>query len=96
MRDNSTLASHQSAVLGLLRALGARHREVIAQFLRQATVICIAGARLGLVFGGVLAYLTATFAGGQVARVPLSILLSAGFCAVVCFGSGVYPARQAA
>ena len=82
--------------IGLLRALGARRRDVIAQFLREATVICIAGALLGLVFGGVLAYLIATFAGWQVAWAPLPILLSAGFCAVVGLGFGVYPARQAA
>jgi len=82
--------------IGLLRALGARRRDVIAQFLREATVICIAGAVLGLVFGGVLAYLIATFAGWQVAWAPLPILLSAGFCAVVGLGFGVYPARQAA
>lgn len=41
--------------------------DVTAQFLREATVICIAGAQLGLVFGGVLAYLITTFAGWQVA-----------------------------
>jgi putative ABC transport system permease protein len=44
----------------------------------------------------VLAYLIATFAGWQVAWAPLPILLSAGFCAVVGLGFGVYPARQAA
>ena len=42
--------------IGLLRALGARRRDVIAQFLREATVICIAGALLGLLFGGVLVF----------------------------------------
>jgi putative ABC transport system permease protein len=82
--------------IGLLRALGARRRDVIAQFLREASVICISGALLGLVFGGVLAYLIATFAGWQVAWAPLPILLSAAFCALVGLAFGVYPARQAA
>ena len=82
--------------IGLLRALGARRRDVIAQFLREATVICVTGALLGLLFGAVLAYLIAAFAGWQVAWAPIPILLSAAFCALVGLAFGVYPARQAA
>ncbi|WP_407353569.1 ABC transporter permease [Luteimonas sp. R10] len=82
--------------IGLLRALGARRRDVIAQFLREASVICIAGALLGLAFGAVLAYLIAAFAGWQVAWAPVPILVSVAFCALVGLAFGVYPARQAA
>ncbi|HET8819165.1 MAG TPA: ABC transporter permease [Xanthomonadaceae bacterium] len=82
--------------IGLLRAIGARRRDVIAQFLREALVICVAGALLGLVFGGLLAYLIAAFAGWQVAWAPVPIILSVAFCALVGLGFGVYPARQAA
>lgn len=82
--------------IGLLRALGARRHDVVAQFLREASVICLAGALLGLLFGAVLAYLIAAFAGWQVAWAPLPVLLSAGFCALVGLAFGVYPARQAA
>ncbi|MGH8081683.1 MAG: ABC transporter permease, partial [Lysobacter sp.] len=74
----------------------ARRRDVIAQFLREATVICVSGAALGLLFGVALAYLIATFAGWQVAWAPIPVLLSALFCAAVGLGFGVYPARQAA
>ena len=70
--------------------------DVVAQFLREASVICAAGALLGLLFGTLLAYLIAAFAGWQVAWAPLPILLSAAFCAVVGMAFGVYPARQAA
>jgi len=82
--------------IGLLRALGARRRDVVAQFLREASVICISGALLGLLFGTVLAYAIAAFAGWQVAWAPVPILLSAAFCALVGLAFGVYPARQAA
>ena len=82
--------------IGLLRALGARRRDVIAQFLREASVICVVGALLGLLFGTVLAYLIAMFADWQVAWAPLPILLSVSFCALVGMAFGVYPARQAA
>ncbi|MGY0799366.1 ABC transporter permease [Lysobacter sp. A286] len=82
--------------IGLLRALGARQSDVIAQFLRETSVICFAGALLGLVFGVVLAYAIAMFADWQVAWAPVPILLSVSFCALVGLGFGVYPARQAA
>ena len=81
--------------IGLLRALGARRRDVVAQFLREASVICIAGALLGLVLGALLAYLIAAFAGWQVAWAPVPILLSVSFCALVGMAFGVYPARHA-
>ena len=82
--------------IGLLRARGARRRDVVAQFLREASVICISGALLGLLFGTALAYAIAAFAGWQVAWAPVPILLSATFCALVGLAFGVYPARQAA
>lgn len=82
--------------IGLLRALGARRRDVISQFLREASVICISGALLGLLFGTALAYAIARFAGWQVAWAPVPILLSTVFCALVGLAFGVYPARQAA
>jgi putative ABC transport system permease protein len=81
--------------IGLLRALGARRRDVVAQFLREATVICVSGALLGLLFGLLLAYLIAAFAGWQVAWAPVPVLLSVAFCAAVGLAFGVYPARQA-
>ena len=82
--------------IGLLRALGARQRDVIAQFLRETFVICILGALLGVVFGAVLAYLIATLAGWQVAWAPVPIFIATAMCALVGLAFGVYPARQAA
>ena len=82
--------------IGLLRALGARQRDIIAQFLREAAVICVLGALAGVVFGGVLAYLIAWGAGWQVAWAPLPVALAAISCTAVGMAFGVYPARQAA
>jgi putative ABC transport system permease protein len=82
--------------IGLVRALGARRRDIVAQFMREASLICVIGAALGVLFGGLLAYLIATLAGWQVAWAPLPILAAAVLCALTGLAFGVYPARQAA
>jgi putative ABC transport system permease protein len=82
--------------IGLMRALGARRSDIVAQFMREASLICVIGAALGVLFGGLLAYLIATLAGWQVAWAPLPILAAAVLCALTGLAFGVYPARQAA
>jgi len=82
--------------VGLLRALGARRVDVVAQFLREAAVICVAGALLGVAFGVALAYAIAALAGWDVAWAPLPILASVLLCTAVGLAFGVYPAKQAA
>jgi putative ABC transport system permease protein len=82
--------------IGLLRAIGARRQDIVARFLREATVICVSGAGIGIVFGAVLAYAIAAFAGWHVAWAPLPIVLSAALCTLIGLAFSVYPARQAA
>ena len=59
-------------------------------------MICIAGAMAGLIFGALLAYVIARFAGWQVAWSLLPIFFSVVTCAAVGLAFAVYPARQAA
>ncbi len=82
--------------IGLLRAIGARRSDIIWRFLREATVICVVGAGIGILFGGLLAYFIAVFAGWQVAWAPIPILLAALVCTAIGIGFSIYPARQAA
>jgi putative ABC transport system permease protein len=82
--------------IGLMRALGARRRDIVEQFMREASLICVIGAALGVLFGGLLAYLIAALAGWQVAWAPLPVLAAAVLCALTGMAFGVYPARQAA
>ena len=82
--------------VGLKRALGARRRDVVEQFLAEALVIAVSGAVLGMVLGAVAAYSIAALAGWSVAWSPVSLLLAVLLCVAVGVGFGVYPARQAA
>jgi putative ABC transport system permease protein len=82
--------------IGLKRALGARRRDVVDQFLAEALVIAIAGAVLGLVLGVLVAYAIAALAGWSVAWSPLSMLIAIAACVAVGVAFGVFPAQKAA
>jgi putative ABC transport system permease protein len=82
--------------IGLKRALGARRRDVVEQFLAEALVIAVTGAVLGLVLGAVAAYTIAALAGWSVAWSLPGLLAAVLLCVGVGVGFGVYPARQAA
>ncbi|MBC3908985.1 ABC transporter permease [Undibacterium umbellatum] len=82
--------------IGLKRALGARRRDVIQQFLAEALVIAFSGALLGVLLGAIAAYSIAALAGWSVAWSPFSLFIAVSSCVAVGLGFGVFPARQAA
>jgi putative ABC transport system permease protein len=82
--------------IGLKRALGARRRDVIDQFLAEALVIACSGAAFGVLLGAIAAYSIAALAGWSVAWSPLSLLIAVGLCILVGVAFGVFPARKAA
>lgn len=81
--------------IGLKRALGARRRDVVDQFLAEALVIAVTGALMGVVLGAAAAYTIASLAGWSVAWSPLSLLVAVSLCIAVGLAFGVFPARQA-
>lgn len=82
--------------IGLLRALGARQRDIARQFLLESMVISATGGVIGIAMGMLLALVIATAAGWPVAWSPFAILLSLGVCMAVGIGFGLYPAKKAA
>lgn len=82
--------------IGLKRALGARRRDVVEQFLAEALVISASGALLGVLLGAVAAYSIAALAGWSLAWTPSTLIVAVALCVTVGLGFGVFPARQAA
>jgi putative ABC transport system permease protein len=82
--------------IGLKRALGARRRDVIEQFLAEALVIAVSGAGLGAILGVATAYTIAGLAGWSVAWSVTTLLPAIALCVSVGVVFGVFPARQAA
>lgn len=81
--------------IGLRMAVGARGRDILAQFLIEAVTLSLIGGAIGVVLGALATWATAQFAGWQVSMTAQSIALAAGFSALVGIFFGFYPARRA-
>jgi putative ABC transport system permease protein len=82
--------------IGLRMAVGARGRDILAQFLIEAVTLSLLGGAMGVALGAAATWGVGHFAGWQVALSADSVLLAVGFSAVVGVFFGYYPARRAA
>ena len=81
--------------IGLRMAVGARSKDILAQFLIEAVTLSVIGGLIGIALGAVATWAIAQFAGWQVSMTAASIALAAGFSAIVGVFFGFYPARRA-
>jgi len=82
--------------IGLRKALGARRKDVMAQFLTEAVVISLAGGALGIALGTGISFTVSQLAGWPVVISWYSIALASGFSALIGILFGIWPARKAA
>jgi putative ABC transport system permease protein len=81
--------------IGVRMAIGARPRDILAQFLIEALTLSVMGGLFGVTLGILLAWrLAASFQWPMLLR-PDIIVVSVGFSALVGIGFGLYPARKA-
>jgi putative ABC transport system permease protein len=82
--------------IGIRKAIGARRRDVLAQFLVEAVVLSVLGGVLGLGIGALASLVIGQVAGwGFVFSLP-TFVIALVFSALVGVVFGVWPARQAA
>jgi putative ABC transport system permease protein len=82
--------------IGLRMAVGARGRDILAQFLVEAVGLSLLGGAIGIVLGLAATWGVAAFAGWPVTTRADALVLAAGFAAAVGVFFGFYPARRAA
>jgi putative ABC transport system permease protein len=82
--------------IGIRKALGARKRHIMLQFLIESVVLCAAGGALGVGAGWGGAVMLQRFAGWETAVAPHAAVLAFGFAALVGIFFGLWPARRAA
>jgi putative ABC transport system permease protein len=82
--------------IGIRRALGARRRDIVVQFLIETLVISMAGGVLGIVVGLLIPWSVSFVAGIETVVSGWSIVLAFAISVAVGIVFGVYPARRAA
>ncbi|RKZ70912.1 MAG: macrolide export ATP-binding/permease MacB [Candidatus Parabeggiatoa sp. nov. 1] len=82
--------------IGILRAIGARQRDIQWQFLAEAIILSLVGGAFGVGLGIGASYLVAWFNGWQFLISTLAILLGFGVSSGVGIFFGFFPAYKAA
>ncbi len=82
--------------IGIRKALGARTKEVMMQFLTESAMISAAGGIIGIIFGVGIVSLGTMLMGVSAVVKPSVILVAVAFSAVVGIFFGLYPAMKAA
>jgi len=87
--------------IGLRKALGAKRKDILYQFLAEAVLLTLLGAVAGIILGAILALVVYIIAKWNnlawVYSIPISsIILAVGFSGAVGLAFGLYPAKKAA
>jgi putative ABC transport system permease protein len=81
--------------IGIRRAVGARSKEVLMQFLFESVTLSLVGGLIGVGIGVVAAIMISRTVQWSTSISPLSVALSFGVSAAVGIFFGYYPAREA-
>ncbi len=82
--------------IGVRKALGARRRDILLQFLAESSTLSLAGAAVGIVLGIGLGKAVDALTALPASVPAWAIFVSLGLGLLVGIGSGIYPAYRAA
>ncbi len=95
---NIMLASvtERTREIGIRRAIGAKRKQIITQFLIETMVLSTIGGLIGITIGLFIPWLVTHFAGMPTVVTPHSVILSVGISMTIGLVFGLYPAKRAA
>lgn len=82
--------------IGLRKAIGAKKKDILAQFLVESVLLTLAGGIIGIIIGISLAYLVGSLGNIPVILSPSAILLATSVSITIGVIFGFYPAYRAA
>jgi len=88
--------SERTREIGIRRALGARKRDIVIQFLSETLLLTLAGGIIGIILGSVIPFLVTYFSSQPTVITGVSLILAFGISAAVGITFGLYPAYRAA
>jgi len=81
--------------IGIRKAIGARKKHILSQFLVEAVLLSLVGGFIGVVFGVVLGNVAASFMNLSIAIPWFWVVFGLLFCSFVGIVSGFWPALKA-
>ena len=81
--------------IGLRKAIGAKKRDILMQFLAESVVVSVIGGLAGIILGVGSAKILSTLAGWDTLVSINSVLLAFSFSVFIGLLFGIYPARKA-
>jgi putative ABC transport system permease protein len=81
--------------IGIRRAIGARRRDIVRQFLSESVLISVGGGILGIATGFLLSWLIAYSAGWKTIVTTGSVIVAFGVAMITGVVFGIYPAMKA-
>jgi len=82
--------------IGIRKALGAKRKDILIQFLIEALVMSMVGGAVGLVLGWSVSVLVSRYGGWAPTLSIFSVVVGIGFSSAVGLVFGIYPAMKAA
>jgi putative ABC transport system permease protein len=88
--------SERTREIGIRRALGAKKRDIIFQFLSETLILTLSGGALGIILGSLIPFLVTYYGDMRTVITTSSLILAFGISAGVGIIFGLYPAYRAA
>jgi len=82
--------------IGLLKAIGAKEKDILIQFLIESVTLSVSGGVIGILIGISGAYGISKLANIPFVVSPITIIIAVGVSSLVGIIFGLYPARRAA
>ena len=88
--------SERTREIGIRRALGAKKRDIVIQFLSETLILTLSGGLLGMGLGALIPFFVTHFGQMRTVITGSSLILAFGISGAVGIAFGLYPAYRAA
>lgn len=82
--------------IGLRRALGAKKKDIVSQFMVESVLLSLCGGLVGVVLGIFFPYIISASTDMSVVVTPVSVIVAFGVSALIGLVFGIYPAAKSA